>query len=390
MREYELTIIETLAGIPAAEWNALAGPNPTLQWAFLQSMIDAGCTTPERGWRPLFLILRRDLAGQRAMTGALPLYLKGHSYGEYVFDWAWAEAYHQHGLDYYPKLVAAVPFTPCTGPRLMAATEADRAILLEGALSIAREEEVSSLHVLFPPEAEQARWVGAGLLQRHSVQFHWRNAGYPSFESFLSTMSHDKRKRIRQERRKVREAGLVFRRVSGADIREADWDFFAACYRKTYREHRSTPYLNRAFFGLIGERMPGNLMLVMAERDGQPVASALNLVGGGVMYGRYWGTTAMHSGLHFETCYYQAIEHAIELGLATIEGGAQGEHKLARGFEPVRCHSAHWLKHPQFARAVEDFLEREREGIARYESELEDSSPFRKSSTGAATGGKAP
>ncbi|MBL8515118.1 MAG: N-acetyltransferase, partial [Betaproteobacteria bacterium] len=218
MREYELTITETLAGIAPQEWRALAGENPTLQWAFLQSMIEAGCTTPETGWRPLFLTLRRDIAGQRTLTGALPLYLKGHSYGEYVFDWAWAEAYHRHGLDYYPKLLSAVPFTPCTGARLMGLTEADRGILLNGALSLARDEDVSSLHVLFADETENAKWTGAGLMARHSIQFHWQNAGFKSFEEFLSTMSHDKRKRIRQERRKVRDAGVTFRRLAGTGI----------------------------------------------------------------------------------------------------------------------------------------------------------------------------
>jgi predicted N-acyltransferase len=388
MREYEITITETLSGIAPQEWNALAAENPTLQWAFLQSMIEAGCTTPETGWRPLFLTLWRETAGHRKLTGALPLYLKGHSYGEYVFDWAWAEAYHRHGLDYYPKLLSAVPFTPCTGARLMGMTEADRGILLNAALSLARDEDVSSLHVLFADETENAKWTGAGLMARHSIQFHWQNAGFGSFADFLSTMSHDKRKRIKQERRKVRDAGITIRRVAGADIREADWDFFTACYSKTYCEHRSTPYLNRAFFALLGERMANHLLLVIAERQGQPIACALNLVGGGIMYGRYWGTMEMHSGLHFETCYYQAIEYAIEQGLTTIEGGAQGEHKLARGFVPVRCHSAHWLKHPQFARAVEEFLAREREGIARYETELESSVPFKNSSTDAAFGTK--
>ncbi len=390
MREYDLTLAETLAGIPPDAWDALAGANPTLRWAWLQSMIDSGRTSPDTGWRPLFLLLWRDLAGRRTLTGALPLYLKGHSYGEFVFDWAWAEAYQRHGFHYYPKLVAAVPFTPCTGPRLMAGTASDRDILLQAALALAREEDVSSLHVLFPPEAENARWVEAGLMPRRSMQFHWQNTGYADFEQFLSTMTHDKRKRIRQERRKVAAAGLSFRRIAGRMITEAEWDFFMACYRKTYREHRSTPYLNREFFRLVGARMPDNLMLVVAEREGRPVACALNLVGGGVMYGRYWGAVEFHPGLHFETCYYQAIEHGIEVGLQSIEGGAQGEHKLARGFDPVLCHSAHWLKHAEFSRAIEDYLARERDGMARYESELEQSSPYKKSSTGAAFGPKTP
>ncbi len=388
MREYELTISESLSDISPDVWNALAGPNPTLNWAWLQSMIDTGCTTSESGWRPLFLLLWRDLSGKRTLTGALPLYLKWHSYGEYVFDWAWAEAYQRHGLDYYPKLVSAVPFTPCTGARLLAVTAADRTVLLRAALSLANEEDVSSLHVLFPPAAESAEWMDADLLLRHSVQFHWQNAGYATFEQFLSTMSHDKRKRIRQERRKVRDTGVSFRRLAGTAIGDAEWDFFASCYRKTYREHRSTPYLNRTFFGLVGERMAEHVWMVIAELDGQPIASALNLVGGGIMYGRYWGAMASISGLHFEACYYQAIEHAVEQRLTTIEGGAQGEHTLARGFLPVRCHSAHWLKHAEFSRVVEAFLARERAGIQRYETELESSAPFKKSSTGAEIGAK--
>jgi predicted N-acyltransferase len=294
-----------------------------------------------------------------------------------VFDWAWADAYHRNGLDYYPKLVAAVPFTPCTGARLMGATATDRALLRDAAMRIAREEPVSSLHVLFPAANEHPLWADAGLMPRHNVQFHWHNAGFDSFDAFLSTMTHDKRKRIKQERRRVRAAGFEFRRLPGEAIDAAAWDFFFSCYRNTYRDHRSRPYLNREFFDLLGQRMPDSILLVVAERDGRPLACALNLLGGGVVYGRYWGATEVHAGLHFETCYYQAIEFAIEHGLSTIEGGAQGEHKLARGFVPVRCHSFHWLKHAEFTSAVEDFLVRERHGLARYEADLQASLPFK-------------
>jgi predicted N-acyltransferase len=266
----------------------------------------------------------------------------------------------------------------------MAGSCAERQLLRDAAITLATDEQCSSLHVLFPPEGEQSEWVSAGLMPRHSVQFHWQNNGFESFEAFLSTMTHDKRKRIKQERRRVRDLGITFRRLNGPDIRDADWDFFNACYRRTYRAHRSTPYLNRELFGLIGERMPRQLMMVVAMREGKAIASALNLLGDGVIYGRYWGAMETHSGLHFETCYYQAIDHAIAHGYSTIEGGAQGEHKLARGFVPVRCHSAHWLKHPQFSRAVDDFLQREREGVARYETELEASVPFKRNDTDAA------
>lgn len=381
MHEVELRILDSLETIPTAEWDSLANGNPTLRHAFLQSMIDSGCTTAASGWLPQFLTLWRPADsgdGKPTLCGAVPLYVKGHSYGEYVFDWAWAEAYQRHGLDYYPKLLAAVPFTPCGGGRLLARTTADRRLLIDGLLNLARDSEVSSLHVLFAEPDEHKLLVDAGMMARAAVQFHWRNAGYRDFTDFLATLSHDKRKKLKQERRRVAEAGITFRRVSGGDIRDDDWDFFASCYKRTYREHLSTPYLNREFFGLIGERMAENVLLVIAEHNGIPIASALNLFDTHTLYGRYWGKTEFHHGLHFETCYYQALEFCIERGIQVFEGGAQGEHKLARGFLPVKCHSAHWLKHPQFARAVEGFLEREAGGIDHYVNELEGSSPYRK------------
>ena len=377
MREVSLKVFDSLVAIPAAEWDALAGGNPTLAHAFLQSMIDAGCTTANSGWLPQFLTLWREVEGRDRLCGAVPLYVKGHSYGEYVFDWAWAEAYQRHGLDYFPKLLAAVPFTPCSGARLMARTAVDRQILVDGLLNLARQSEVSSLHVLFPEKNEHRLLIDAGMMPRTSIQFHWCNAGYRNFDDFLATMSHDKRKKLKQERRKVVETGITFRRLTGTDITAADWDFFCDCYANTYRAHFSTPYLNREFFGLIGERMPENILLIIAERDGKPVASALNLWEPATLYGRYWGAREFHSGLHFETCYYQALEFCIERGIQVFEGGAQGEHKLARGFLPVKCHSAHWLREPRFARAVEDFLARETGGIEQYANELGDSSPFK-------------
>ncbi len=385
MREVTLKVLDSLASIPAPEWDALvnaAGGNPTLCHGFLQSMIDAGCTIAKTGWLPQFLTLWREGEGDEGrekLCGAVPLYVKGHSYGEYVFDWAWAEAYQRHGLEYYPKLLAAVPFTPCTGARLLAHTAADRKILVDGLLNLAQQSDVSSLHVLFPEAAEHQLLIDAGMMPRTSIQFHWRNNGYRHFNEFLATMSHDKRKKLKQERRKVTEAGITFRRLVGTDITDADWDFFASCYGRTYREHLSTPYLNREFFGLIGQRMPENILLIIAEREGKPIASALNLWDAQTLYGRYWGATEFHSGLHFETCYYQALEFCIERGVHVFEGGAQGQHKLARGFLPVKCQSAHWLKEPRFARAVEDFLERESGGIERYVDELAESSPYKTS-----------
>ena len=380
MREVTLNVLDSLVAIPAADWDALTGGNPTLRHAFLQSMIDAGCTTAETGWLPQFLTLWRqadDGDGREKLCGAVPLYVKGHSYGEYVFDWAWAEAYQRNGLAYFPKLLAAVPFTPCSGARLMACTATDRKILLDSLLGLTRQSAVSSLHVLFPDAVELPLLTDAGMLPRTSIQFHWRNDHYRTFDDFLATMNHDKRKKLKQERRKVVEAGIVFRQLTGDEITAADWDFFARCYGHTYRAHLSTPYLNREFFGLIGERMPGNILLIIAEREGKPIACALNLWEAKTLYGRYWGALEFHSGLHFETCYYQAQEFCIARGIQVFEGGAQGEHKLARGFLPVKCHSAHWLKEPRFARAVEDFLARESGGIDQYVNELGESSPFK-------------
>jgi hypothetical protein len=259
----------------------------------------------------------------------------------------------------------------------MASTSADRLILVDGLLNLARQSEVSSLHVLFPEPAEHRLLIDAGMMPRTSIQFHWRNDHYRHFDDFLAIMNHDKRKKLKQERRKVAAAGITFRRLVGGDITAADWDFFVQCYSHTYQAHLSTPYLNRQFFGLIGMRMPENILLVVAERDNRPIASALNLWDPTTLYGRYWGGLEFHSGLHFETCYYQALEFCIERGIQVFEGGAQGEHKLARGFLPVKCHSAHWLKDARFSRAVEDFLSRETGGIEQYVNELDDSSPFR-------------
>jgi len=368
MREYEIKVVDDLSEVSPLEWDKLADDNPTLKHAFLQSMIDAGCTTAKTGWLPQFITLWRDIAGHVVLAGAVPLYMKGHSYGEYVFDWAWAEAYHRAGLQYYPKLLAAVPFTPCSGARMIAATDGDRQLLIQGLLEITAQSEVSSVHVLFPTEADHAALITAGFMPRTSVQFHWQNAGYATFDAFLATMSHDKRKKIKQERKKVTEAGVTFERKTGAEITSADWDFFTRCYNGTYREHHSTPYLNRQFFGLIGAKMPENILLVIAIRDGKPIAA---------LFGRYWGTTEFQSGLHFETCYYQTLEFCIERGIQIFEGGAQGEHKLARGFMPVKCHSAHWLKEPRFAQAVEDFLRRETGGIESYVDELSEHQPFK-------------
>jgi predicted N-acyltransferase len=367
-------ILDSLEGVDAARWDALARGNPTLAHAFLDSLHRSGCASAEAGWAPQYLTA---WDGDR-LAGAVPLYVKSHSYGEYVFDWAWAEAYERHGLAYYPKLVAAVPFTPATGARLLADDAGVRARLAATLLETAKGAPVSSLHVLFPAAGDAAALREAGMLERSSVQFHWRNAGYASFDDFLGALSHDKRKKIRQERRRVADAGVRLRRVTGREARAADWDFFFACYRRTYRAHRSTPYLTRAFFGMLAERMPDNLLLVIAEREARPVAAALDLFGHDALYGRYWGAAEYVPGLHFEACYYQGVEFCIERGIALFEGGAQGEHKHARGFLPEATRSFHWLAHPAFNKAVDDYLGREGENIAAYVDELNERSPFRK------------
>jgi len=368
-----LRILESLEDVDAVQWNSLTAGNPTLACEFLDSLHRTGCAAPKAGWRAQYPSL---WDGDRLLA-ASPLYVKSHSYGEYVFDWGWAEAYERHGISYYPKLLCAVPFTPATGARLLAADEAARARMAAILLELARESKVSSLHVLFPSPQDASALRAAGMLERSGVQFHWRNTGYGDFDEFLAALSHDKRKKIRQERRKVAEAGVTFTRLTGREAASGDWDFFTSCYRRTYREHGSTPYLNRAFFGMIAERMPDNVLLLIAHREGRPIAAALDLLGGGTLYGRYWGSVEYVPGLHFEACYYQGMEFCIERGLELFEGGAQGEHKHARGFLPETTCSFHWLAHPAFERAIDDYLSRETQGIASYVDELNERSPFR-------------
>ena len=367
-----IRILDSLAGVDSRQWNALTGGNPFLRHELFHALHETGCASERTGWLPQFVTLWED----GRLRGALPLYLKSHSYGEYVFDWAWPAPYHRHGLDYYPKLVSAVPFSPVRGARLLAPQAAMRQRLLRAALDLAAQ--TSSLHVLFPLEEEAQQMSDAGMMLRRGVQFHWRNPGYASFEDFLGALSHEKRKKIRQERRKVREAGVRLRRLSGHEIRPEHWTFFTRCYNTTYRAHHSTPYLNRAFFERLGETLPESVLLVLAELDGRPVASALDVYSNRVLYGRYWGAIAHIPNLHFEACYYQAMEFCIERGIQIFEGGAQGEHKLARGFLPIETVSAHWLKHERFARAIEQYLEREAAGVERYLDELNERAPFKK------------
>ncbi|QRR10852.1 N-acetyltransferase [Burkholderia sp. MS455] len=383
--DYRTGILSSPAEVPAEEWNALlardAQPTPFLRHEFLDALHVARCAVDDTGWSPHFVTLTD--AGTGRLVAAAPVYAKQHSYGEYVFDWAWADAYQRNDLPYYPKLLCAVPFTPVQGTRLLAADDDARRRLAATLLAFAEQSDVSSLHVLFPTGDEARLLESMGMMLREGVQFHWINDGYRHFDDFLATLEQKKRKNIRAERRKVHDAGVTFRRLTGDRITDADWRFFSRCYRQTYREHFSSPYLNLDFFRTIGATMPENLLLVIAEADGQPIASALAIYrrgehGGGTLYGRYWGALEHVPCLHFETAYYQLLEFCIEAGLDTFEGGAQGEHKLARGFLPTVTHSAHWLAHPAFSDAVARFLERETEQIHAYVDELREHDPFRR------------
>ena len=374
---YRTHIVSSLAEVGQAAWDDLVAiqdkPNPFLSFAFLHALHQSGSACAQTGWQPQFLILYDG----DALAAAMPLYVKSHSYGEYVFDWAWADAYQRNGVEYYPKLLSAIPFTPVTGPRLMARDAKARAALLELLRGTQQASEFSSTHILYPPEDQVQQLANAGFMLRSGVQFHWLNAGYENFEDFLATLEKKKRKNIRAERRKVAEAGVTLRRVRGVDATEADWRLFERCYQNTYAEHRSTPYLNLDFFLRIGASMPKNILLVIAERAGKPIASSLVIHSADTLFGRYWGELEHVPCLHFEAAYYQPLEFCIEQQIAVFEGGAQGEHKMARGFLPTKTWSAHWLAHPAFSDAIERFLEREKGGIDDYIDELNDRNPFR-------------
>jgi predicted N-acyltransferase len=375
---YRTHIVSSLDEIGQPEWDALVAvqdkPNPFLSYAFLHALHASGSAAPDAGWQTQFLALFDE---DDKLAAALPLYVKYHSYGEYVFDWAWADAYERSGNDYYPKLLSAIPFTPVTGPRLMAVDATARAALIQVLKKTQKATKVSSMHILYPPEREAKQLEAAGYMLRSGVQFHWINQGYADFDAFLATLEMKKRKNIRAERRKVAEAGVTLRRVRGAQATEADWRLFNRCYRHTYAAHHSTPYLNLDFFKRIGATMPDNILLVIAERNGQPIAASLVIHNEDTLFGRYWGELEHVPCLHFEAAYYQPLEFCIEQGIQTFEGGAQGEHKMARGFLPTRTWSAHWLAQPAFADAVANFLERESGGIEQYIDELNDRNPFK-------------
>ena len=362
-----------LGAIDAATWNALAGDYPFLSHAFLAALHDSGCASAETGWTPRYLTA---WSGD-ALVGALPLYQKAHSYGEYVFDWGWADAYRRHGRRYYPKLVAAVPFTPVTGPRVLG-DAATRRALVDAALAQVDSGRQSSFHALFVTADAAAELERGGLILRRGVQFHWQNAGWSDFDGFLAAFSHDKRKKIRQDRRKLAESGVTFERKPGSALTPGDWAFFHRCYVATYSAHQSTPYLTLDAFERIGAALGDRVVMVIGSRAGARIATALDVTDGATMWGRYWGALEYVPGLHFEACYYQAIEHCLAHGIARFEGGAQGAHKLARGLDPVTTYSAHAIGDPAFRDAIAAFCARERVDVEHTVDELMEARPFRR------------
>jgi len=386
--DYVIRIHASPLDIPADAWDALLAqqdaPSPFMQHAYLAALHTSGSATANTGWTPQFVSLWRG----DTLAAASALYIKDHSYGEYVFDWAWANAYGNHGLNYFPKATCAVPFTPVPGSRLLATDTTARQALLQALVDLAKQCQLSSLHLLFTSPNDRAACEALGLMQRQTVQFHWDNTSpqgqcFNHFDAFLASLSQEKRKKIKQERRRVADASVTFRTSVGTNISSEDWEFFYKCYERTYLEHGNAPYLSPAFFQHMQHDMPHNWVLFVAEREGQPIASSLVAVQGlgtstAVAYGRYWGALERVDCLHFEACYYQPLNWCIANGVQRFEGGAQGEHKMARALMPVATYSAHWLAHPAFADAVERFLERASAGVDNYLDHLAERSPFKR------------
>lgn len=384
-----LRVDSELAELPMAAWNALLAsseqPTPFMRLEYLLALQQSGSASAETGWQAQFLSAWQG----DQLVGACPAWLKSHSYGEYVFDWAWADAYRRHGLAYYPKLLVAVPFTPVAGSRLLARDDSIRNALLQGLLALARRQQLSSAHLLFGTDADHQQAAAQGWLARTGVQFHWSNREplpYADFEDYLASLQRDKRKKIQQEQRRVREAGITFQVLQGEAIAQEDWDFFHRCYTLTYAAHRSTPYLSRDFFTRMSRTMSRHWLLLVARRGEERIAASLLALDPErrIAYGRYWGATEPVSCLHFDACYYQPLAWCIANGYQCFEGGAQGEHKMARGLLPVVTRSLHWLAHPQFRDAVADFLSDEGQAIGRYVDELEQHQPFKRSPDAAA------
>ena len=375
---YRTTVINTLSQIAVNQWEQLrkcdaeASDNPFLSFAYLSAMELSGSACPDTGWQTRFLTVWHG----DTLHAAMPLYRKAHSYGEYVFDWSWAQAFAQHGLPYYPKLLSASPFTPVAGPRLLARDEHALAALLYGLAAELRSGDTSSCHVLFLPEKQAHLMERAGFMLRHGVQFHWVNQNYRNFDDFLARLESKKRKNILAERRKVQQAQVTFRHKTADQISTQDWEFFIRCYQNTYRQHGGQPYLNLDFFLRLQDTMPENLLMITAVRAEAPIAVSVLLMNHDTVYGRYWGCTEYIPCLHFETAYYQPLEFCIANRIRCFEGGAQGEHKMARGFLPHTTYSAHHINHPDFSDAIHRFLQREQIGVEHYMSELNEHNPF--------------
>lgn len=376
----EVRIITSINNIPAKQWAALAlNNNPFIDYAFLSALENNDCLI-KWGWQPRFI----GLYEQQSLIAAMPMYLKDNSYGEFVFDSAWADAYSRNGLHYYPKLVVAVPYTPATGPRLLlhkdnTNPEELRTELMEAALNYAKSIDVSSLHYLFTTEIETSALEKTGLLRRTGCQFHWQNNTYTDFDDFLATLSSKKRKQIRKERRDVNKQGLEIELLHGKDTQPHHWDIFYEFYTSTFARKSGYATLTREFFEALSHSMPEQTILVLAKHNDKYVAGTFNLLGGDTLYGRHWGCAETFSGLHFELCYYQLIDYCIKNGIQRFEAGAQGEHKLSRGFLPTPTWSAHWLAHPEFNQVIAEFLQHEHKGIQNYMDVLGEHSPFKSS-----------
>lgn len=370
---YTLTVTDNLDEVNPAAWQAMAEGNPFVGYYFLRLLQATGCVGTQQGWYPQYVLLHQG----DTLVGAAPCFLKTHSRGEFVFDQGWAQAFAEHGLPYYPKLVVASPFTPVQGPRLLAVDTQARLALAQGLRQFCEQVRTSSVHTLFVNADDRYALERAGFMVREGVQFHWNNKNYESVESFLAQLTQDKRKKIRQDSKYVAAAGISYRWLEGEQLTPEHLSFFFRCYVQTYLEHHSQPYLSEEFFQHAHAQGALHFVLVLAERDQQPVACALNVRAENTLYGRYWGSQEFIRGLHFETCYMQSIAYCIAHQLQTFEGGAQGEHKMARGLLPVTTYSAHYVAHPQFAQAIEDFLGKETVAVDSYVQQLQAANPFK-------------